>query len=84
MTPAERCANAVASGKFKSAEAWAAAVLVSTDPRVEPLKAYARQALDASVGARAWVWLLAARRDAGEKLQECQHKAIKQLIGESE
>ena len=83
MTPAERCQNAIAAGKYKSVEAWCAAVIITDDPRVPPnWKAWAKQQLDNAVGNRAWVWLLAAKGDRGDKLFECQTRAIKQVLGD--
>jgi len=81
---AQRCANAVAAGKFKSAEAWCAHILTTSDPRAEPLKQFAASKLDELVGNRAWIWKLKARKDAGERLAECQERSIKQLLTENE
>jgi hypothetical protein len=80
MDPKQRAQNAVAAGKYKSVEAWCAAVCVSDDPRVpKEMRDWAHKQLTGSLGSRAWVWLLAARRDKGERLHECQAKAVKQL-----
>jgi len=83
MDAKQRCENAIAAGKFKTAEAWCAHILTTSDPRAEPLKQYAASKLDELVGNRAWLWKLRARKDAGERLAECQNKAIK-LLTENE
>ena len=76
----QRAQNAVAAGKYKSVEAWCSAVIVSDDPRIPAeWKTWAHKHLNAALGSRSWVWLLAARRDKGERLHECQAKAVKQL-----
>jgi hypothetical protein len=83
VTPAERCANAVAAGKYKSVEAWCAAVIVSQDSRIPPAwRKWASRQLDEAVGNRSWVWLLDAKRDRGDRLMECQARAIKQVLGD--
>ena len=79
----QRAETAVAQGKFKSIEAWAAAVCVSDDPRVpKEMRDWAHKQLTASLGNRTWIWLIAAKRDRGDKLAECQIKAVKQLYDE--
>ena len=83
MTPGERCQNAIAAGKYASVEAWCAAVLVSDDARVPAdWKTWAKRQLDSAVGSRSWAWLLAAKRDRGDTLLECQARAIKQVLGD--
>ena len=81
----QRAETAVAQGKFKSIEAWAAAVCVSDDPRVpKEMRDWAHKQLTGSLGSRAWVWLLAARRDAGQRMAESQLRAIDQLLGKDD
>jgi len=81
VDPYQRAKNAVAAGKYASTEAWAAAIVVSDNPKIPPeWKTWAREHLNAQLGPRAWVWLLAARKGQGERLAECQHRAISQLL----
>jgi hypothetical protein len=80
MDAHQRCENAIASGKFKTREAWCAAIIISNHTSIPPdWKAYARKRLDELVGNRAWLYLLAARRDSGERLNEVQYKCLREL-----
>jgi hypothetical protein len=81
MTPAERCAAAIAAGKYKTVEAWSAAVIVSEDQRIpEEWRKWASRQLDELVGYRRWAHILKARKEAGFALQECQLRALSQAL----
>ena len=84
--PAERCAKAIADGRYATELEWCRAVAASDDARVpQEWRKWALERIAAERPAndpRNWARVLKARFERGDKLLECQLRAFRQVLGD--